>query len=35
PATAWAYAFAIAEALGLDTKTIKQDTLYDYLKENI
>lgn len=35
PATAWAYAFAIAEALGLDTKNIKHDTLYDYLKENI
>lgn len=35
PATAWAYAFAIAEALGLDTKQIKQDTLYDYLKANI
>ncbi|MEY8441995.1 DJ-1 family glyoxalase III [Lactobacillaceae bacterium 24-114] len=35
PATAWAYAFAIAEALGYDTTEIKHDLLYDYLAQNI
>lgn len=31
PATAMAYAFQIAEVLGLDTKQIKHEMLYDYL----
>lgn len=35
PATAWAYAFAIAEILGADTRQIKKATLYDYLAQNI
>ena len=35
PATAWAFAYAIAEALGVDTKTLKKGMLYDYLAENI
>ncbi|TSO25859.1 DJ-1 family glyoxalase III [Lactobacillus sp. LL6] len=35
PATAWAYAYAIAEALGVDTSNLKKGMLYDYLAENI
>ncbi len=35
PATAWAFAFAIAEALGVDTKQLKHGMLYDYLAKNI
>jgi 4-methyl-5(b-hydroxyethyl)-thiazole monophosphate biosynthesis len=35
PATAMAYAFQIADVLGLDTKQLKHDMLYDFLKENI
>ncbi|WP_047768182.1 MULTISPECIES: DJ-1 family glyoxalase III [Limosilactobacillus] len=31
PATAWAFAYQIAEVLGLDTKQIKHEMLYDYL----
>lgn len=33
PATAWAFAYQIAEVLGLDTKQIKHEMLYDYLME--
>lgn len=35
PATAWAFAFAIAEALGIDTAALKKGMLYDYLAHNI
>lgn len=35
PATAWAYAYAIAEALGVDTSELKKGMLYDYLAQNI
>lgn len=35
PATAWAYAYAIAEALGVDTSALKEGMLYDYLANNI
>ncbi|RMC23984.1 MULTISPECIES: DJ-1 family glyoxalase III [unclassified Lactobacillus] len=35
PATAWAYAYAIAEALGVETKELKQGMLYNYLADNI
>lgn len=35
PATAFAYAFKIAEVLGVDTKQLKHDVLYDYLAKNI
>lgn len=35
PATALAYAFRIAETLGLDTTEIKQQMLYDFLKAHI
>lgn len=35
PATALAYAFKIAEVLGVDTTQIKKDMLYDYLAHNI
>lgn len=35
PATAWAFAYAIAEALGYKTKKLKHSMLYDYLAENI
>ncbi|MCI1974584.1 MAG: DJ-1/PfpI family protein [Limosilactobacillus sp.] len=35
PATALAYAFKIAELMGVDTKQIKKDMLYDYLAQNI
>lgn len=35
PATAWAFAYAIAESLGIDTKAIKEGMLYDYLADNI
>ena len=35
PATAMAYAFCIADTLGLDTKEIKHQMLYDFLKKNI
>lgn len=35
PATAWAFAYTIAEALGVDTKQLKQGMLYDYLAKNI
>ena len=31
PATAWAFAYAIAEALGRDTKALQNAMLYDYL----
>ena len=34
PATALAYAYAIAEVLGVDTKAIKHGMLYDFLLEN-
>ena len=34
PATAWAFAYAIAEALGINTKDLKAGMLYDYLAEN-
>lgn len=35
PATAWAFAYAIAEALGVDTKQLKHVMLYDYLADTI
>ena len=35
PATAWAFAYAIAEALGIDTKNLKVGMLYNYLADNI
>lgn len=35
PATAMAYAFRIAEVLGLDTKEIKPQMLYDFLQQHI
>lgn len=35
PATAWAYAYEIAEQLGVDTTQLKKDMLYNYLSENI
>lgn len=35
PATAWAFSYAIAEALGVDTKDLKHGMLYDYLADNI
>lgn len=35
PATAWAFAYAIAEALGVDTAALKKGMLYDYLADNI
>lgn len=35
PATAWAFAYAIAEVLGIDTKALKKGMLYDYLANNI
>lgn len=35
PATALAYAFTIAETLGLDTKEIKHQMLYDFLADHI
>ncbi len=35
PATAMAYAFQIAEVLGVDTKELQHQMLYDYLKKNI
>lgn len=35
PATALAYTFKIAEILGVDTRQIKQDMLYNYLAQNI
>ena len=35
PATAWAFAYAIAEALGIDTKNLKAGMLYNYLADNI
>lgn len=35
PATAWAFSYAIAEALGVDTKQLKHAMLYDYLAKNI
>lgn len=35
PATAMAYAFKIAETLGIDTKDLQHAMLYDFLKENI
>lgn len=35
PATAWAFAYAIAEALGVDTKQLKEGMLYSYLAKNI
>lgn len=35
PATAWAYAYKIAETLGTETKNLKQGMLYNYLADNI
>jgi len=35
PATAWAYAYAIAKALGVDTSALKKGMLYNYLVDNI
>lgn len=35
PATAWAFGYAIAEALGVDTKALKKGMLYNYLADNI
>lgn len=35
PATAWAFAYAIAEALRVDTSALKKGMLYDYLAKNI
>lgn len=35
PATAWAYAYAIAEALGVETKELKAGMLYNYLADQI
>lgn len=35
PATAWAFSYAIAEALGLDTAALKEGMLYNYLAKNI
>lgn len=35
PATAWAYAYAIAEALGVNTDALKEGMLYNYLAKNI
>lgn len=35
PATAWAYSYAIAEALDVDTKALKEGMLYNYLADNI
>ena len=35
PATAWAFAYAIAEALGVDTSALKKGMLYNYLADNI
>ena len=35
PASAWAFGYAIAEALGVDTKALKKGMLYDYLADNI
>ncbi|MBP2058839.1 4-methyl-5(b-hydroxyethyl)-thiazole monophosphate biosynthesis [Lactobacillus colini] len=35
PATAWAYAYAIAQALGHDTSQLKKNMLYNYLADNI
>lgn len=35
PATALAYAYQIAEILGIDTAGLQEGMLYDYLKENI
>lgn len=35
PATAWAYSYAIARALGIDPSQLEKDMLYDYLAKNI
>lgn len=35
PATAWAFSYAIAEALGVDTAALKKGMLYNYLADNI
>lgn len=35
PATAMAYSYAIAEALGIDTQEVQDAMLYTYLKKNI
>ena len=35
PATAWAYAYTIAQTLGYDTKELEKAMLYDYLAKNI
>ncbi|KRL91179.1 DJ-1 family glyoxalase III [Lactobacillus kalixensis] len=35
PATAWAFSYAIAEALDVDTKALKKGMLYNYLADNI
>ena len=35
PATAWAYSYAIARALGIDPSQLETAMLYDYLAKNI
>lgn len=35
PATAWAFAYAIAETVGADTTALQKGMLYDFLKEHI
>ncbi|MCZ9599690.1 DJ-1/PfpI family protein [Lactobacillus mulieris] len=35
PATAWAFSYALAQALGIETKTLEDGMLYTYLKDNI
>lgn len=35
PATAWAFAYAIAESQGIDTQKLQADMLYTMLKEHI
>ncbi|QNQ81388.1 DJ-1 family glyoxalase III [Lactobacillus sp. PV034] len=35
PATAWAYSYAIARALGIDPSQLEKAMLYDYLAKNI
>ncbi len=34
PATAWAYAYTIAQALGVDTAALEHGMLYDYLQDH-
>lgn len=35
PATAWAFSYALANALGVETAELEKGMLYNYLKENI